>query len=100
MEREEAGAIYDAGREVVIEVLLRMDRQIQQLTAVVERQGERIAVLEAKLAANSRNSSRPPSTDMPGKTPTRRKDPSGRKQGGQGWASGAWPGFVADDGGG
>ncbi len=101
MEREEAGAIYDAGREVVIEVLLRMDRQIQQLTAVVERQGERIAVLEAKLAANSRNSSRPPSTDMPGKTPTRRKDPSGRKQGGQdghrGRGRGLLPTTAADE---
>jgi len=83
VERGEAGAIYDAGREVVIEVLLRMDREIQRLSAVVERQGERIAVLEAKLAANSRNSSRPPSTDWPSKAPKRRKDPSGRKQGAQ-----------------
>lgn len=83
MERAEAVAIYDAGREVVVEVLLRMDRQIQQLTAQVARQGERIAVLEAKLAANSRNSSRPPSTDRPSKTPKRSKGPSGRKAGGQ-----------------
>ena len=83
MERAEAEAIYDAGREVVVEVLLGMDRQIQQLTAVVERLGERIAVLEAKLAANSRNSSRPPSTDGAGKTPKRGKDPSGRKRGAQ-----------------
>jgi len=83
VEREEAGAIYDAGREVVIEVLLRMDRRIQQLSAVVERQGERIAVLEARLAENSKNSSRPPSTDRPGKTPKRSKDPSGRKRGAQ-----------------
>ena len=37
MERGEAGAIYDAGREVVVEVLLRMDRRIQQLEARVER---------------------------------------------------------------
>ena len=56
MERYEAGAIYDAGREVVVEVLLRMDRQIQQLTARVEK-------LERELAKNSRNSSRPPSSE-------------------------------------
>ena len=37
MERAEAEAIYDAGREVVVEVLLRMDRQIQQLEARVEK---------------------------------------------------------------
>jgi hypothetical protein len=28
VERAEAEAIYDAGREVVVEVLLRMDRRI------------------------------------------------------------------------
>jgi transposase len=84
MDGAEAGAIYDAGREVVVEVLLRMDLQIRVLTAQVERQGERIAVLEAKLAANSRNSSRPPSTDKPGKAPKRTgKERSPRKQGGQ-----------------
>ena len=37
VERSEAEAVYDAGREVVVEVLLRMDRQIQELTARVER---------------------------------------------------------------
>ena len=37
MERAEAEAIYGAGREAVVEVLLRMDRQIQQLTARVEK---------------------------------------------------------------
>ncbi|MGA8353463.1 MAG: IS66 family transposase [Solirubrobacteraceae bacterium] len=77
MDRAEAEAIYDAGREVVVEVLLRMDRQIQQLTARVER-------LERELAKNSRNSSRPPSSDPPGKKPKRReKGRSGREQGGQ-----------------
>jgi hypothetical protein len=30
VERSEAEAIYDAGREVVVEVLLRMDRRIQR----------------------------------------------------------------------
>jgi transposase len=77
VERHEAEAIYDAGREVVVEMLLRMDRQIQQLTARVDR-------LERELAKNSRNSSRPPSSDPPGKQPPRRgKGRSGRRQGGQ-----------------
>lgn len=77
MERSEAEAIYDAGREVVVEVLLRMDRQIGQLAARVER-------LERELAKNSRNSSRPPSSDPPGKAPARReKGHSLRSQGGQ-----------------
>jgi hypothetical protein len=36
VDRAEAEAIYDAGQEVIIEVLLRMDRRIQQLDARVE----------------------------------------------------------------
>ena len=35
VERAEAEAIYDAGREAVVEVLLAMDRRIQQLEARV-----------------------------------------------------------------
>ena len=31
MDRAEAEAIYDAGREVVVEVLLRMDEEIRRL---------------------------------------------------------------------
>lgn len=77
MERAEAEAIYDAGREVVVEVLLRMDRQIQQLTARVDR-------LEHELRKNSQNSSRPPSSDPRGEAPSKRgKGRSPRRQGGQ-----------------
>jgi transposase len=77
VERADAEAIYDAGREVVIEALLRMDRQIQALTARVEK-------LERELARNSRNSSAPPSSDPAGAAPTRRSQGcSGRGQGAQ-----------------
>jgi transposase len=83
VERAEAEAIYDAGREVVVEVLLRMDRQIQELSETVARQGERIAQLERRLNRSSRNSSQPPSVDPPGSAPRKGKDSSGRRQGGQ-----------------
>ncbi len=76
MERAEAEAIYDAGREVVVGVLLGMDRPIVQLEARVEK-------LERQLQRNSRNSSQPPSSDRPGAPPRRGKDRSGRKAGGQ-----------------
>jgi transposase len=83
VERVEAEAIYDAGREAVVEVLLRMDAQIQVLTARVARQDERIAVLERRLNRSSRNSSVPPSADPPASMPKRGKDPSGHSQGAQ-----------------
>jgi transposase len=77
VERAEAEAVYDAGREVVVEVLLRMDRRIRQLEGRVEK-------LERELARNSGNSSRPPSSDPPGSGPQRRsKGSSGRSQGAQ-----------------
>ena len=82
MERAEAEAIYEAGREVVVEVLLRMDEQIRRLEERVARQDQRIAELERKLNRNSRNSSAPPSSDPPSR-PKRSKDRSGRGRGGQ-----------------
>jgi transposase len=82
VDRSEAEAIYDAGREVVVEVLLRMDQQIRRLEERVARQDERIAQLERKLNRSSRNSSAPPSSDPPHR-PKRGKDSSGRGHGGQ-----------------
>ncbi len=83
MERAEAEAIYDAGREVVVEVLLAMDRRIQQLEARVARQDERIAQLERRLNRSSQNSSQPPSADGPSAPPRGGKDASPRFQGAQ-----------------
>lgn len=87
MERAEAEAIYDQGRETVVAVLLRMDEQIQQLTKQVAEQGakheKRIAELERRLNRNSQNSSVPPSQDPPDAPQRKRPDPSGRSQGAQ-----------------
>ena len=60
-----------------------MDRQIQELSDAVARQGERIAQLERRLNRSSRNSSQPPSQDPPRVAPTSGKDSSGRRQGAQ-----------------
>jgi transposase len=83
VERAEAEAIYEQGRQVVVAVLLRMDEQIQRLEKRVAKQDERIAQLERRLGRNSRSSSQPPSADPPGVPPRGGKDPSGRKPGGQ-----------------
>jgi transposase len=58
MDRAEAEAIYDAGREVCVEFIL-------ELAARVEQHEERLARLEAQLRQDSRTSSRPPSQDPP-----------------------------------
>jgi transposase len=95
VERAEAEAIYEQGRDAVVSVLLalseqneRLQAQVEQLTSRVARQDERIATLERQLGRSSRNSSQPPSADPPAKgrpsRGTRRsKDPSGRSQGAQ-----------------
>jgi hypothetical protein len=84
VERVEAEAICERGRDVVVAVLLRMDEQIQALEERVARQDERIAGLERGLNRSSRNSSQPPSADPPASPPRRGKGPSGRRQGAQG----------------
>lgn len=65
MERVEAEAIYDAGREVCVEFIL-------ELAARVEQHEERLARLEAQLRQDSRTSSKPPSSDPP-KTRSQRR---------------------------
>lgn len=90
MERREAEAIYEQGRDAVVSVLLalsaqneRLEAQVAKLTARVARQDERIATLERQLGRSSRNSSQPPSADPLSAPPRRGKDRSGRKQGAQ-----------------
>ncbi len=43
----------------------------------------RVAALEARLGMNSRNSSKPPSSDPPNVAARPKRKPSGRKRGGQ-----------------
>ncbi len=60
------------------------DQRIAKLEAQVEALLARIAELEARLAQNSSNSNRPPSSDAPGDREARRgKPPTGRTRGGQ-----------------
>jgi hypothetical protein len=83
MERAEAEAIYDQGREAVVAALLALSAQIAALEARLAKQEERIAELERQLKRNSRNSSLPPSADPPGAPPRKRTPSSERKRGGQ-----------------
>ncbi|MCP4271228.1 MAG: IS66 family transposase, partial [Gammaproteobacteria bacterium] len=80
MTRTEAYAIYNAGPEAVVKVL--MDH-----SSTIESQGERISALENKIAEllkNSTNSGKRPSSDDITKPKSRKKDKGkGRKIGGQ-----------------
>lgn len=84
MNREEALAIYHAGPETVVRVLLEMDARIRDLEQRLEASEQRIKELEDRLATNSRNSSKPPSTDGFKKPqPKSLRGKSGRPSGGQ-----------------
>ena len=88
--REEILVIYEAGPEAGPEAVIFT---IQRLEAIIEEKAiriaeleERVKVLESRLNQNSRNSSRPPSTDFFVKekpNPKSLHKNSGRKPGGQ-----------------
>jgi transposase len=58
MDRAEAEAIYDSGREACVQFILDLASRVQQLDQRLER-------LEARARQDSRTSSKPPSTDPP-----------------------------------
>jgi len=65
--------------------LKRLRERVAEQTALIEQLRERIRELEARLAKDSHNSSRPPSSDSPFKKPPpcSQRQPSGRKPSGQ-----------------
>jgi len=91
MTRQEAEAIYEAGKETVMRVLLMMDerihtleRQVQDLSARLDASEQRVRQLEEQLAKTSRNSSKPPSSDSFKKpAPKSLREKGRRKSGGQ-----------------
>jgi transposase len=58
MDRAEAEAIYDSGREACVQFILDLASRVQRLDQRLER-------LEARARQDSRTSSKPPSTDPP-----------------------------------
>jgi transposase len=86
VERAEAEAIYDAGREACVEVLLRLARlegRVREVEAENAALRERLGELEQRLKRNSQNSSLPPSQDPPAAPPRPAQSKSGRRAGGQ-----------------
>ncbi|MDQ7033496.1 MAG: DUF6444 domain-containing protein [Anaerolineae bacterium] len=72
-------------KEQLIDIILEMRGQIEELKAVVKTQSERIQRLEGRLAQNSQNSSKPPSSDGLKKKPAPKslREKGKRKTGGQ-----------------
>jgi transposase len=64
-------------------VVITLWQQVQALQAEVEALKAEVARLREQLGQNSRNSSRPPSSDSPNAPPRPKRTPSGRKRGGQ-----------------
>jgi hypothetical protein len=98
MDRSDAEAICDSGREVCVQLIL-------ELAARVERLEERLSRLEAQARQDSRTSSKPPSQDPPKTCEQRRAEARAKAKGycggsakAQGWwaARASWLGAGAD----
>jgi transposase len=83
VERAEAEAIYEQGREVVVAVLVALSERVAAQDAQIARLTARVEELERRLSRNSQNSSAPPSQDPPGAPGRKRAPSSGRSQGAQ-----------------
>jgi len=106
MDRAEAEAIYDAGREACVEFLVELSGRYERQVAVLE---ERIRRLEEQARKDSRNSSSPPSQDPPKTRAERRaearakakawskREGEGRQQGAQEGHEGCGRKLLAED---
>jgi transposase len=81
--REEIRAVYDQGPEALIALVESLCALIEQQQAQIAELRARVKDLEDRLVTNSRNSSKPPSSDSFTKQTRSLRQPSGRKSGGQ-----------------
>lgn len=71
--RKQIRAVYDQGPEAVEDLVLSLVDSINQLIDISEKQEKRIKKLEDQINKNSRNSSKPPSSDSPYKNKEKKK---------------------------
>jgi len=82
MKREEILSVYEDGSESVIELVITLMTTIIEQSEQITVLHERVKALESQLHKNSRNSSKPPSTDGFFK-PQSQRQKSGKSVGGQ-----------------
>lgn len=109
MERAEAEAIYDLGRDRCVEVILELAASVERLTAQTVLLEERVRRLEEQSRQSSRTGSKPPSQDPPKTRQQRRaearakakellsRDRERRAAGGQSGHEGAGRSFAPED---
>jgi transposase len=109
VDRAEAEAIYDSGRERCVEFILELAASVERLTTAGEGLEERVRRLEAEARRDSRTSSAPPSADPPKTRQQRRaearakakellaKEGTKRKAGGQEGHRGAGRRLAPED---
>ncbi len=71
--RKQIRAVYDQGPEAVEDLVLSLVDSINHLIDISEKQEKRIKKLESQINKNSRNSSKPPSSDSPFKNKDKKK---------------------------
>lgn len=77
--RSQIRSIYDKGPEAVEDLVLGLVDSINRLTDIVNDQNKRITILEDQISKNSRNSSKPSSTDSPYKDKKKNKTSKSNK---------------------
>jgi transposase len=61
--REEIHAAFEQGEAAIVELFLAVERQLEELAGPLEQQAMALKEWQARLDKNSRNSSKPPSSD-------------------------------------
>ena len=82
MKREDIQAIYDKGIDAVVDLVAAFEQIFQQQALQIAALTERVKQLENQINTNSRNSSKPPSSDGFARTKSLRKK-TGKKSGAQ-----------------
>src|SRR5262249_48331674 len=94
--REQVLSLYNTGPQAVIELVTQLCQTIEQLQGEITALKARVTALEDQRATNSRNSSKPPSSDGFARQPRSLRQPTGAKPGGQPGHQGATLQAVAE----